>query len=199
MNAIRYVFSVLTIMCLSVDLNAQQVTVKKKKNNKKVVVKKNNRKVTVTRTPRTKVVYKSRAPRVTVVRTRPRNAVVVSYGGVSFHYKSGRYYRYNNGKYIVVTPPIGIRINVLPVGYTSVIIGGSTYYYYQGIYYISIPDTNEYERVEAPQEALVYILPEDTEEVVIDGKTYYESNDTLYKVVLTPDGKAFKVVGILEE
>ena len=58
---------------------------------------------------------------------------------------------------------------------------------------------NAYKVVEAPDNIIVYELPEETEQVEIDGKTFYEYDSTLYKVVTTPEGKGFKVVGNLED
>ena len=164
---------------------------------RRVVVKTPHR--TVVRTPRAKVVYRNPAPAVRVVRTVPRTAVVVNYGGLRYHYSAGVYYRYYNGRYVVVSAPIGLRVRILPVGYRLIYVGPRAYYYYQGSYYIKVEGTDEYETVEAPTDAVVHTLPEDTEEVEIDGKTFYEYNGILYKVVTTPEGKAFKVTGKLED
>lgn len=183
---------ILCCICVfAFGIHTSQAQVSKRKSKKtKVVVKK---------TPRKTLVYKTNKPRVNVVRTVPKTTVVVNHNGVRLHYNSGLYYRYNRGRYIVVTPPIGIRIGVLPVGHTVIMIGGYRYYYYQGCYYTYIETTQEYEVIEAPQDAIVYTLPEDTEEVIIDGKTYFESNSVLYKVVVTPEGKAFQVVSVIED
>ncbi|SDB50713.1 hypothetical protein SAMN03097699_1787 [Flavobacteriaceae bacterium MAR_2010_188] len=166
----------------------------------RTVVKTPNRTVVTTRTPGRLIVNTTPAPRVRVVATIPNNAVVITHGSIRNHYHAGVYYRYNSGRYIVVTPPLGIRINVLPIGYTQLFIGGITYYHYEGCYYIKT-DHGQYETVKDPQaqDAVVFTLPEDTEEITIDGKVYHASNGTLYKVVVTPEGKGFKAVSIIEK
>ena len=47
-------------------------------------------------------------------------------------------------------PPIGTRIRVLPVGFSSFWIGGLEYYYYGGIYYRFFPADGVYVVVEKP-------------------------------------------------
>ncbi|WP_157809627.1 DUF6515 family protein [Ulvibacter sp. MAR_2010_11] len=166
---------------------------------RRTVVKTPNRTVVTTRTPGRLVINTTPAPRVRVVATIPNNAVVITHGSIRYHYHAGVYYRYNNGSYIVVTPPLGIQINVLPKGYTQLVIGGINYYHYEGCYYIKT-DLGQYATAKDPQaqDAVVYTLPEVTEEITTDGKVYYESNGTLYKVVVTPEGKGFKAVSIIE-
>ncbi len=180
------VICILGMLFTPIKINAQRVVVKTPRR-------------TVVRTNNAKVVYHNRRPAVRVVRTLPKTRVVVNYGGVRYYHSRGVYYRYHNGNYIIIAAPIGIRVNVLPIGYRVVVIGARTYYYYEGSYYIKIENTEKYQVVKAPDDAVVKTLPEDVEEVEIDGKKYYQYDQTLYKVVVTPDGKAFKVVGQLEE
>lgn len=189
LKTITTLFSI-GILLTSCGLNAQR----------RAVVKTPNRTVVATRTPGRLVVNTTPAPRVRVVATIPNNAVVITHGSIRYHYHAGVYYRYNGGRYIVATPPLGIRINVLPKGYTELVIGSITYYYYDGCYYIKT-DQGQYETVKDPQtqDAVVFTLPEDAEELTIDGKVFYASNGTLYKVVVTPEGKGFKAVSIIEK
>lgn len=177
--------SILGMLFMTQTSNAQR----------RVVVKKPHR--TVVRTTSPRVVYKRPTPVVRAVRTLPATAVVIKRNGVRYHYYNGRYYRYNRGRYVIVTAPRGVRIKVLPVGYRRIVIAGKPYFYFQGVYYVSV--NNGYKVVEAPDNIIVYELPEEAEQVEIDGKTFYEYDAKLYKVVTTPDGKGFKVVGDLEE
>ena len=48
--------------------------------------------------------------------------VVIPYGGISFHYSNGYYYRPYSNYFRVVAPPIGIHINILPRGYRRVYV-----------------------------------------------------------------------------
>ncbi len=117
-------------------------------------------------------------------------------GGVNFYFSAGRYYRHGPSGYIAVAPPIGLRISVLPVGFVVLNELARTLYYYDGVYYAK--SGNEYEVVEAPDEVVVKTLPEETSQVTIDGKEYYVYDSQIYSVVLTPDGKAFKLTGTLD-
>ncbi|MFI3269305.1 MAG: DUF6515 family protein [Rikenellaceae bacterium] len=142
------------------------------------------------------VVYKKSSPTVKVVRTLPASHIVVKKGGISYYVSAGRYYRHDAGRYIAVAPPIGLRVSVLPVGYVALAGFATALYYYDGVYYQQ--SGSSYEVVDAPNEVTVSTLPVEADQVTIDGKEYYIYDGKIYSIVLTPDGKAFKVVGNLE-
>ncbi len=52
--------------------------------------------------------------------------------------------------------------------------------------------------VDPPADAIVTTLPEDAEIVEIEGRSLYLYGGTFYKVVSTPEGKAFQVVGRID-
>ncbi|MEM1260556.1 MAG: DUF6515 family protein [Bacteroidota bacterium] len=144
-----------------------------------------------------RVVYAHPVPNFRVVRTLPPTATVVTYGGLGYYYYGGLFYRYYNGAYVIVGPPVGITVNVLPKNHEEVIVGTDIYYYHQGSFYIKTGD-KDYKIVQPPLNAIVKDLPEEAEKVKIDGETYYQYNETLYKKIKTVGGKAFKVVGKIE-
>ncbi|MDY8134310.1 DUF6515 family protein [Aquimarina sp. 2201CG5-10] len=187
MRVIRIItiLSVFGALFMNETVNAQR----------KVVVRGPKR--TVVRTTSQRVVYRRPVPIVRAVRTLPSTTVVIKRNGIHYHYHRGLYYRYYGGRYVVVTAPIGIRVKILPVGHRTIVLANIPYYYYQGTYYIE--SNNGYKTIEAPENIIVHELPEDAEQLEIDGKNYFEYGSTLYKVVTTPEGKAFKVVGNLEE
>lgn len=143
------------------------------------------------------VKYVKRGAPTKSVQKLPPSAVTINRGGVSLHFSGGRYYRRGPGGYVAVAPPIGLRIGVLPVGFVVLNTLAATYYYYDGVYYEK--SGNEYEVVKAPDDVVVKTLPEETSQVTIDGKEYYVYDSQIYSVVLTPDGKAFKLTGTLEQ
>lgn len=143
-----------------------------------------------------RVVYTRPVPSFTVVRTLPPRAVVVTHGGLSYHYYGGLYYRYYNGAYVIVNPPIGITVTTLPEGYAEVVVGTDVYYYHQGNFYVR--NGGHYKIVQSPLNAIVYDLPKEAEKVKIDGETYYQYGETLYKKIKTVGGKGYKVVGKME-
>lgn len=146
---------------------------------------------------RNEVSYASKRTKIRGERNLPQ-AKPITYQNQRFNFKKGKYYKNIRGRYVAVTPPRGLRVDVLPAGFIEIAIGANRYYQCQGIYYRNVPGRGQYEVVEAPVDAIVYSLPEETEKVYINGKKYYESYGVLYKVVTTPDGKAFKVVGELD-
>ncbi len=107
--------------------------------------------------------------------------VMIPFGGVSYHYSSGYYYRPYGGYYRSVFPPVGIHINILPRGYRTIYAGPDPYYYYGGTYYRQKKDAKDYEVVDAPLGASVPELPEGAKVVVINDQKYYELSGTYYK------------------
>lgn len=140
-----------------------------------------------------RVVYTSKTPTVKVVRTLPPVASVIKYKGVDIYFYNGVFYRKELDKFICIAAPVGLKIKVLPEGYTVVEISGRNYFYYEGTYYLK--SNNEYEVVDAPTDVIVSTLPEEAEHITIDGKDYYLYNGKIYSIVITPDGKAFKMTG----
>lgn len=140
------------------------------------------------------IVYTKPKPTVNALHSAPAKSKVVKKNGVDYHYHNGKYYKMVNNKYIVTPPPVGIHVPSLPVDFARMIIAGVTYYYSAGTYYNQLK-TGEYEVVAAPVDAIVYSLPEEADEVTISGERYYVDDSILYQVVITPDGKGFKVVG----
>jgi Family of unknown function (DUF6515) len=71
--------------------------------------------------------------------TLPVGAVSVGFGGGSYFFHGGVWYRPYSGRYIVVEPPLGIYLPVLPPDYATVWVGGVPYYYADGVYYNVAP------------------------------------------------------------
>jgi hypothetical protein len=149
------------------------------------------------RVNRNTVVFK-RSPRAVVVRNVPEGYAVCHHRDRDYYANSGRYYEYNNGRYIVVAPPVGLRVNILPIGCIRVAVAAASYFYLNGIFYSNVGDNN-YEIVDPPMGAIVYMLPDDAEKVEINDMIYYQYSGTLYRKVYTDNGKAFKVVGKLDD
>ena len=89
-----------------------------------------------------------------------------AWGHRHFRHHSGHYYFHHNHFYrpvwywfdrIVVAPPIGAFVAILPDGYTTFSIGGIPYFHFRGIYFR--PCTNGYVVVSAPRQAAVSPSP----------------------------------------
>ena len=73
------------------------------------------------------------------------------YYGSPYYYHGGSWYRPYGPRYVVVAPPIGIGISVLPPFYSTVWFGGSPYYYADDTYYTYRPERREYVVTEPPR------------------------------------------------
>ena len=71
--------------------------------------------------------------------TLPLGAVSVGYGGGNYFFHGGVWFRPYGGRYIVVQPPLGIYLPVLPPDYATVWVAGVPYYYADGVYYNVAP------------------------------------------------------------
>jgi len=114
------------------------------------------------------------------IRTIPKVAVTVTLGSLIYYYADGIYYRRHHSGYIVIIPPVGLIVPVLPLGYTVFQLYGGTYYYYAGVYYVWDIDHRAYRVVDVPDEYMEYqpgdiidALPDGAYTVTIDGVQYY--------------------------
>ena len=82
------------------------------------------------------------------VRGLPPDRVVV--GGGRYYYSAGVWYAPRGPGWVVIGPPVGVFVPILPVGYTTVYFGGVPYYYANDAYYQWVPAENQYEVVAPP-------------------------------------------------
>ncbi|MFA5272421.1 MAG: DUF6515 family protein [Candidatus Omnitrophota bacterium] len=66
---------------------------------------------------------------------------VIYVGHNKYHYRDGRFYRpsWFGLEFVVSAPPIGAVVAVLPYGHQTRAYRGTTYYYYNNIYYKNCP------------------------------------------------------------
>jgi hypothetical protein len=74
----------------------------------------------------------------------PKRHYVVRYHDRSYFYSSGIWYRGSSGLFVVVRPPFGAVVPVLPPFYTTIWAGGIPYYYANNVYYTWQPDRSGY-------------------------------------------------------
>ena len=115
------------------------------------------------------------------------------YHGVNFRFSGGYYYRPYGSYWRMTVPPIGLRVGMLPYGYSSFYFGGMPYYAYDGIYYRRYDDNN-YEVVDPPMGATLSSLPRGAKSVLVNGEEFYELNGTYYKESVNEKGKTVYVV-----
>lgn len=102
-----------------------------------------------------------------VVDAIPRDHVVVPYRDTRYYFHGGVWYRPSGPRFVVVAPPIGLSISLLPPYYTTVWVGGVPYYYADGVYYNWRPMDRSYVVVDPPRETDVVALPPVPEELFI--------------------------------
>ncbi|WP_052353925.1 DUF6515 family protein [Flectobacillus major] len=138
--------------------------------------------------------YNNLPRRNTYINTVPTAAIAINFGGISFRYHNGIYYKPYNNTYVVTAPPMGIRVNTIPVGCRRIVIQNRDYYYYNGTYYQ--PYDNQYTTVAPPIGALVESIPSGYEKLQINGDTYYVVDGIQYRAVLNNGEIWYEVIKI---
>jgi hypothetical protein len=69
----------------------------------------------------------------------PRGALSVTFGGGNYFFHGGVWFRPYGRSYVVVTPPFGVFLPILPSDYVTLWAGGVPYYYADGVYYNTAP------------------------------------------------------------
>lgn len=123
-------------------------------------------------------------PRGTVFHRLPHNHVLVPYRDTRYYFYGGVWYRPFGSSFVVVSPPVGLTLSLLPPYYTTLWVGGAPYYYADGVYYAWRPVERTYVVVDPPREdEVVSVLP-DPEELFIYpklGQSEQEQADDRYE------------------
>ncbi|RMO16925.1 hypothetical protein ALQ46_04414 [Pseudomonas savastanoi pv. phaseolicola] len=83
----------------------------------------------------------------------------IPYRGQDYYYSGGYWYRPQGPRYVVVTPPYGVRVSRLPSYSQEVWIGSSLLFLAAGTYYAYQPDSQDYVVVNPLQNEAVYQAP----------------------------------------
>jgi hypothetical protein len=97
----------------------------------------------------------------------PHDHVVVPYRGEHYYFHGGVWYRPYGPRFVVVAPPIGLTVSILPPFYTTLWVGGVPYYYADGTYYAWRPQDRQYVVVEPPSDSQVTSVPPEPEQLYI--------------------------------
>jgi len=85
----------------------------------------------------------------------PAGYITIRVGWHRYYYYDGLYYNYVGGDYVLVNPPVGAYVNVIPPDFQPVLINGRTYYTDNGVFYI-LTRRHGYKVVAPP---VVYVQP----------------------------------------
>jgi len=83
-----------------------------------------------------------------------------------------------DGQYVVIQPPIGVLAPLLPSGAIPIVIGPTTYYYLDGIFYIQQGDN--FTVVNPPPGITVPLLPSGAQQLILNGSVTYQFNGFNY-------------------
>lgn len=64
----------------------------------------------------------------------------IDWGGHRYHYDDGRFYTHNAFGFFLSAPPVGAVVASIPTGNSRIVIGGTTYYHYNDVYYKNCPE-----------------------------------------------------------
>jgi hypothetical protein len=95
--------------------------------------------------------------------------------GGRYYYSGGVWYGRRGPGFVVIGPPLGVFVPVLPPYYTTVWVGGVPYYYANETYYTWDPAQNGYETV-APPDAAPDAAPATTQPPPSDDVYIYPQN-----------------------
>lgn len=87
-----------------------------------------------------------------VVKVLPRSFHVVRWHGTPYRYYQGIFYRPHGASFVVVAPPIGIHVALLPVGHVVIHVGTRPFFVYNDVWYVWDADTDDYVVVERPED-----------------------------------------------
>ncbi|MBD0776830.1 hypothetical protein HPE56_03400 [Maribacter sp. ANRC-HE7] len=123
--------------------------------------------------------------------------IILTYNDQKYYFNKGDFFIYNGGRYLLIAPPIGIKVKNFPKDESPMEQVGENIFYNKGIFYKKAG--SGFEVIQHPIGAIIYNLPHFTDVAKIDGEAYYEYLGVLYKKTFVQGEQAFKVVGQLIE
>lgn len=99
-----------------------------------------------------------------VVNFLPAGSIRIKISDGHLFFNAGVWYRPHGKRYVVVAPPIGARITLLPPTYTTIWVGSIPYYYANGVYYLA-DSYGGYLVVDPPPESSIVTLPPPPQDV----------------------------------
>ena len=84
------------------------------------------------------------------VKVLPDRRHIIHFHNRDYFFISGVWYLSSGTGFVVVRPPLGVIVPILPPFYTTIWIGGIPYYYANDIYYVWRSDLNGYEVTSPP-------------------------------------------------
>jgi hypothetical protein len=97
-------------------------------------------------------------------------------GRERYDYRDGRFYKpgWFGFNFMLNLSPVGVVVRALPVGHGTIIINGSTYYYYEHTYYRRCPSGYIVVEQPVPEKRVIYTAP--ATDYGLDGSTTVKIN-----------------------
>jgi hypothetical protein len=104
------------------------------------------------------------------------------FGGATYYYGAGLFYRPAYPGFVVVAPPVGLVVDVLPPGYTVLYFNGRPFYHANSTYYVRDAARDLYVVVPAPEAAAeapadggdIYVYPNEGQDEDQQARDRYE-------------------------
>ncbi len=106
-------------------------------------------------------------PRGHVIQKLPPQHHAVPFRGTRYYYHDGAWYQPSHSRYVVVAPPVGLRISFLPSFYTTIWVGALPYYYADSVYYTWHPEERVYVVSDPPPETEVSEQPSTPDQLFV--------------------------------
>lgn len=128
------------------------------------------------------------------VNTVPRSSRHVYYNSVRYSHHNGVFYRSSGSAFVTVLPPVGLRLSILPVGFSRRAVNSRNYYYCSGAYYRDF-NGGGYEVVQDPYNTNynnatvgLDVLPNNYQVVESNGQVLFLSNGLYYQAISQGNG-----------
>ena len=187
----NYLLPLMLLGAFTTQINAQTYGNSNKKNSRKTI----QQRTPLKRVSNRQVTYRKNKRKVAAIRN-VNNRNIIKHKGQNYYYANNRYYTQSRGRFIVIAPKIGFRINTLPVNYRRITHNNRNFFNCNGIFYVQ--RNNQYEVVEPEIGTVVYQLPNDYERVTINGLSYYEYANVVYEKIQVNGTRAYEVVGLID-
>ena len=114
----------------------------------------------------------------------PSRHYTIRHRHTHYYYFGGIWYRPSGAHFVVVAPPMGVVVPVLPAYYTTIWYNSIPYYYANDVYYVWRPDRNGYVVTEPPQQIVEQTPPVIADELFIypkQGQSEQKQADDRYE------------------
>lgn len=127
-----------------------------------------------------------------------KKSFVISLPSGDFYYKNGLFYFHDKDKYVVHYPYIGFRVPEIPHFHPVIEVEGSTYHYYNSVFYTYNESLDYYEVVAPPKNMMVDLIPSYAKEIPIGNSVFYLADGIKFLAMDINGIRKFKIIEVDE-